>query len=121
MLQLSVLPPPNLRSNLIVSMLWFYDFMLSLLSMQVSLYLDKFSGVCQSVLHECKLTFLQIICDHDLFVEMPGRDPSDRYCFDSVYLITYVYHVPVHKYLLRKYHNLCSEIFSLVFFLNYFA
>ncbi|RVW77030.1 Guanine nucleotide exchange factor SPIKE 1 [Vitis vinifera] len=45
---------------------------------EVSLYLDKFSGVCQSVLHDCKLTFLQIICDHDLFVEMPGRDPSDR-------------------------------------------
>ena len=21
---------------------------------------------------------MQIICDHDLFVEMPGRDPSDR-------------------------------------------
>lgn len=47
--------------------------------LQVSLYLDKFSGVCQSVLHDCKLIFLQIICDHDLFVEMPGRDPSDRY------------------------------------------
>lgn len=46
---------------------------------QVSLYLDKFAGVCQSILHECKLSFLQIICDHDLFVEMPGRDPSDRY------------------------------------------
>jgi len=46
--------------------------------LQVSLYMDKFAGVCQSVLHECKLTFLQIICDHDLFVEMPGRDPSDR-------------------------------------------
>uniref|UniRef100_A0A7N2LIQ0 Secreted protein n=1 Tax=Quercus lobata TaxID=97700 RepID=A0A7N2LIQ0_QUELO len=44
----------------------------------ISLYLDKFSGVCQMVLHDCKLTFLQIICDHDLFVEMPGRDPSDR-------------------------------------------
>lgn len=41
--------------------------------------MDKFSGVCQSILHECKLTFLQIISDHDLFVEMPGRDPSDRY------------------------------------------
>lgn len=41
--------------------------------------MDKFAGVCQSVLHDCKLTFLQIICDHDLFVEMPGRDPSDRY------------------------------------------
>lgn len=48
---------------------------------QVSLYMDKFAGVCQSVLHDCKLTFLQIICDHDLFVEMPGRDPSDRYFF----------------------------------------
>ncbi|KAH7554307.1 hypothetical protein JRO89_XS12G0160400 [Xanthoceras sorbifolium] len=43
----------------------------------VSLYLDKFSGVCQTVLHDCKLIFLQIICDHDLYVEMPGRDPSD--------------------------------------------
>lgn len=50
----------------------------------VSLYLDKFSGVCQSVLHECKLIFLQIICDHDLFVEMPGRDPSDRNYLSSV-------------------------------------
>ncbi|TQD77744.1 hypothetical protein C1H46_036729 [Malus baccata] len=50
----------------------------------VSLYLDKFSGVCQLVLHECKLTFLQIICDHDLFVEMPGRDPSDRNYLSSV-------------------------------------
>jgi dedicator of cytokinesis protein 6/7/8 len=46
--------------------------------LQVSLYMDKFAGVCQAVLHDCKLTFLQIICDHDLFVEMPGRDPSDR-------------------------------------------
>ncbi|KAG0487870.1 hypothetical protein HPP92_006681 [Vanilla planifolia] len=44
----------------------------------VSLYMDKFAGVCQSMLHDCKLTFLQIICDHDLFVEMPGKDPSDR-------------------------------------------
>ncbi|KAI9086909.1 hypothetical protein K1719_031070 [Acacia pycnantha] len=50
----------------------------------VSLYLDKFSGVCQSVLHDCKLTFLQIVCDHDLFVEMPGRDPSDRNYLSSV-------------------------------------
>lgn len=48
------------------------------LLLQASLYLDKFSGLCQSVLHDCKLTYLQIICDHDLFVEMPGRDPSDR-------------------------------------------
>ncbi|XP_039786290.1 guanine nucleotide exchange factor SPIKE 1-like isoform X5 [Panicum virgatum] len=50
----------------------------------VSLYMDKFAGVCQSVLHDCKLTFLQIICDHDLFVEMPGRDPSDRNYLSSV-------------------------------------
>ncbi|KAK1393684.1 Guanine nucleotide exchange factor SPIKE 1 [Heracleum sosnowskyi] len=50
----------------------------------VSLYMDKFSGVCQLVLHDCKLTFLQIICDHDLFVEMPGRDPSDRNYLSSV-------------------------------------
>ncbi|KAG5531557.1 hypothetical protein RHGRI_026234 [Rhododendron griersonianum] len=52
--------------------------------LQVSLYLDKFSGVCQPVLHDCKLTFLQILCDHDLFVEMPGRDPSDRNYLSSV-------------------------------------
>lgn len=51
----------------------------TLSAFQVSLYMDKFAGVCQSILHDCKLTFLQIICDHDLFVEMPGRDPSDRY------------------------------------------
>ncbi|GER31994.1 hypothetical protein STAS_08040 [Striga asiatica] len=50
----------------------------------VSLYLDKFSGVCQPVLHDCKLTFLQILCDHDLFVEMPGRDPSDRNYLSSI-------------------------------------
>ncbi|KAK9081739.1 hypothetical protein Syun_031185 [Stephania yunnanensis] len=50
----------------------------------VSLYMDKFSGVCQPVLHDCKLTFLQIVCDHDLFVEMPGRDPSDRNYLSSV-------------------------------------
>ncbi|XP_008660186.1 guanine nucleotide exchange factor SPIKE 1 isoform X2 [Zea mays] len=50
----------------------------------VSLYMDKFAGVCQAVLHDCKLTFLQIICDHDLFVEMPGRDPSDRNYLSSV-------------------------------------
>ncbi|GMG98861.1 hypothetical protein Nepgr_000701 [Nepenthes gracilis] len=50
----------------------------------VSLYQDKFSGLCQSVLHDCKLTYLQILCDHDLFVEMPGRDPSDRNYLASV-------------------------------------
>ncbi|CAN6458196.1 unnamed protein product [Victoria cruziana] len=50
----------------------------------VALYIDKFTGVCQPVLHDCKLTFLQIICDHDLFVEMPGRDPSDRNYLSSV-------------------------------------
>uniref|UniRef100_A0A8R7VC64 Uncharacterized protein n=1 Tax=Triticum urartu TaxID=4572 RepID=A0A8R7VC64_TRIUA len=37
---------------------------------QVSLYMDKSAGVCQSDFHDCKLSFLQIICDHDLFVEM---------------------------------------------------
>lgn len=50
----------------------------------VSLYLDKFSGMCQSILHDCKLTYLQILCDHDLFVEMPGRDPSDRNYLASI-------------------------------------
>ncbi|KAF8364851.1 hypothetical protein HHK36_033168 [Tetracentron sinense] len=50
----------------------------------VSLYMDTFSGECQSVLHDCKLTFLQIICDHDLFVEMPGREPSERNYLSSI-------------------------------------
>lgn len=49
--------------------------------LQVALYFDKFTGVCQTMLHECKLNFLQIISDHDLFVEMPGRDPSERCIF----------------------------------------
>ena len=71
-------------------MLWFFTPLDKLIVMlinllQVSLYLDKFSGVCQSVLHDCKLTFLQIICDHDLFVEMPGRDPSDRCLIFNIY------------------------------------
>uniref|UniRef100_A0A8R7VB84 Uncharacterized protein n=1 Tax=Triticum urartu TaxID=4572 RepID=A0A8R7VB84_TRIUA len=49
----------------------------------VSLYMDKSAGVCQSDFHDCKLSFLQIICDHDLFVEMTailfrdfGRPPQ---------------------------------------------
>lgn len=54
-------------------------FLLLFLPIQVALYFDKFSGACQSMLHECKLNFLRIIADHDLFVEMPGRDPSERY------------------------------------------
>nr|XP_024395928.1 guanine nucleotide exchange factor SPIKE 1-like isoform X2 [Physcomitrium patens] len=44
----------------------------------VALYFDKFSGICQSMVHECKLNYLRIISDHDLFVEMPGREPSER-------------------------------------------
>ncbi|XP_024384292.1 guanine nucleotide exchange factor SPIKE 1 isoform X3 [Physcomitrium patens] len=50
----------------------------------VALYFDKFSGACQSMLHECKLNFLRIIADHDLFVEMPGRDPSERNYLASI-------------------------------------
>ena len=46
--------------------------------LQVALYINKFTGICQPSLHECKLTFLQVVCDHDLFVEMPGRDPAER-------------------------------------------
>lgn len=50
----------------------------------VALYINKFTGICQAPLHECKLTFLQVVCDHDLFVEMPGRDPSERNYLSSV-------------------------------------
>ncbi|KQJ85009.1 guanine nucleotide exchange factor SPIKE 1 isoform X1 [Brachypodium distachyon] len=67
----------------------------------VSLYMDKFAGVCQSVLHDCKLTFLQIICDHDLFVEMPGRDPSDRNYLSSV-LIQEIFLTLDHDDLLQR-------------------
>uniref|UniRef100_A0A8R7QFF8 Uncharacterized protein n=1 Tax=Triticum urartu TaxID=4572 RepID=A0A8R7QFF8_TRIUA len=42
----------------------------------VSLYMDKSAGVCQSDFHDCKLSFLQLICDHDLFVEMTGMYPA---------------------------------------------
>ncbi|XP_073392859.1 guanine nucleotide exchange factor SPIKE 1 isoform X2 [Physcomitrium patens] len=44
----------------------------------VALYFSKFCGVCETTIHEYKLNFLSIICDHDLFVEMPGRDPTER-------------------------------------------
>ncbi|KAG0603065.1 hypothetical protein M758_10G063500 [Ceratodon purpureus] len=50
----------------------------------VALYFDKFTGVCQNMLHECKLNFLRIISDHDLFVEMPGRDPTERNYLASI-------------------------------------
>eukprot|EP00250_Pteridium_aquilinum_P019527 c24469_g1_i1 orf=329-5872(-) len=50
----------------------------------VALYINKFTGICQAPLHECKLSFLQVICDHELFVEMPGREPSERNYLSSV-------------------------------------
>ncbi|KAF8395959.1 hypothetical protein HHK36_017570 [Tetracentron sinense] len=79
----------NLAKRLNSSLAFFCYDLLSIIEPRqvfelVSLYMDKFSGVCQSVLHDCKLTFLQIICDHDLFVEMPGRDPSDRNYLSSI-------------------------------------
>ncbi|KAK4765865.1 hypothetical protein SAY87_007507 [Trapa incisa] len=79
----------NLAKRLNSSLAFFCYDLLSIIEPRqvfelVSLYLDKFSGVCQSALHDCKLTFLQILCDHDLFAEMPGRDPSDRNYLSSV-------------------------------------
>ncbi|KAH9737465.1 Guanine nucleotide exchange factor SPIKE 1 [Citrus sinensis] len=74
------IPPMQLRDGVFRCVMQLYDCLLT----EVSLYLDKFSGVCQSVLHDCKLIFLQIVCDHDLYVEMPGRDPSDRNYLSSV-------------------------------------
>ncbi|VAI17621.1 unnamed protein product [Triticum turgidum subsp. durum] len=38
--------------------------------------MDKSAGVFQSDFHDCKLSFLQLICDHDLFVEMTGMYPA---------------------------------------------
>jgi hypothetical protein len=47
----------------------------------VALYLDKFGSICQGMLHDCKLNFIQIVSDHDLFLELPGRDPTERLVF----------------------------------------
>ena len=65
--------------SFISDVLWFFIEHLGFLFLQVALYFDKFTGVCQNMLHECKLNFLRIVSDHDLFVEMPGRDPTERY------------------------------------------
>uniref|UniRef100_A0A804UJY8 Guanine nucleotide exchange factor SPIKE 1 n=1 Tax=Zea mays TaxID=4577 RepID=A0A804UJY8_MAIZE len=82
-------PPLQLKEGVFSTLAFFCYDLLSIIEPRqvfelVSLYMDKFAGVCQAVLHDCKLTFLQIICDHDLFVEMPGRDPSDRNYLSSV-------------------------------------
>ncbi|MCO5610234.1 hypothetical protein L7F22_064470 [Adiantum nelumboides] len=55
----------------------------------VALYINKFTGICQAPLHECKLSFLQIVCDHELYVEMPGREPSERSVMSSSKLLTF--------------------------------
>eukprot|EP00850_Spirogloea_muscicola_P006481 SM000030S11490 [mRNA] locus=s30:801352:813323:- [translate_table: standard] len=52
----------------------------------VALYLDKFQGVQQQVLQDCKLTFLGIISDHDLYLELPGRVPSEKNYLSAVVL-----------------------------------
>jgi hypothetical protein len=52
---------------------------------QVALYLDKFGSICQGMLHDCKLNFIQIVSDHDLFLELPGRDPTERLVFLPVW------------------------------------
>jgi hypothetical protein len=51
----------------------------------VALYLDKFGSICQGMLHDCKLNFIQIVSDHDLFLELPGRDPTERLVFLPVW------------------------------------
>jgi hypothetical protein len=51
----------------------------------VALYLDKFGSICQGMLHDCKLNFIQIVSDHDLFLELPGRDPTERLVFLSIW------------------------------------
>ncbi|VAH58056.1 unnamed protein product [Triticum turgidum subsp. durum] len=45
--------------------------------------MDKSAGVCQSDFHDCKLSFLQLICDHDLFVEMTDQ----QYCSETLVLL----------------------------------
>jgi hypothetical protein len=40
--------------------------------------MGKNSGALSSVPHELKLTFLRVLCDHDKYVEFPGRAQDER-------------------------------------------
>ena len=40
---------------------------------QVGLFLSQFVGLCSPAQHSFKLNFLRIICDHDFYIETPGR------------------------------------------------
>lgn len=45
---------------------------------QVGVYLTKFSGECAPPLHRFKLNFLRTLCDHDFYVETPGRTTAEK-------------------------------------------
>jgi hypothetical protein len=44
----------------------------------IASYMGKNSGALSSVPHELKLTFLRVLCDHDKYVEFPGRGQDER-------------------------------------------
>ncbi|CAI5464241.1 unnamed protein product, partial [Closterium sp. Yama58-4] len=58
----------------------------SLPSQQVGLFLSQFVGVCPPMQHMFKLHFLRIVCDHDLYIETPGRGPTEKNYLTTVLL-----------------------------------
>ena len=52
----------------------------------VGVYLTKFAGMCPPALHRYKLTFLRIMCDHDFYIETPGRVAVEKNYLTTVLL-----------------------------------
>ncbi|GJP50031.1 hypothetical protein CLOM_g9183 [Closterium sp. NIES-68] len=52
----------------------------------VGLFLSQFVGVCPPMQHMFKLHFLRIVCDHDLYIETPGRGPTEKNYLTTVLL-----------------------------------
>ncbi|GJP38566.1 hypothetical protein CLOM_g23007 [Closterium sp. NIES-68] len=50
----------------------------------VGLFLSQLAGMCAANQHSLKLHFLRILCDHDLFVETPGRGPTEKNYLSTV-------------------------------------
>ncbi|CAI7865455.1 unnamed protein product, partial [Closterium sp. NIES-54] len=50
----------------------------------VGLFLSQLAGMCPANQHSLKLHFLRILCDHDLFVETPGRGPTEKNYLSTV-------------------------------------
>lgn len=52
----------------------------------VGVYLTKFAGMCPPSLHRFKLTFVRILCDHDFYIETPGRVAVEKNYLATVLL-----------------------------------